>query len=287
MKRVYILLLACMGAMSVMAQGQKLKNRIIDKDYYPVDSAKVTVKGTNISTFTDKNGNFVLEDVPLILDSIQIQKGKKDYSVSTPVKVAMRKAVMDHFSWVVKAGYEFPMYEFDEFDVVSGSSMFYVGVGIDAKMSRHVAFQPGINLSIRKMNGEGEYDEYDGYGYSYGPQTYNAGVLEIPLLFAFKFPVGYSANLVFKVGPYIDLGLWGKIKYTPDYVSGSDNYNYEEREFDVYGKRIGGGAAYGLGIEFGRFMVGITGHTGWSPNERSYDEGFGYTSYGVEFNYRF
>lgn len=77
MKRIYILLLACIGAMSVMAQGQKLKNRVIDKDYYPVDSAKVTVKGTSISTFTDKNGEFVLEDVPLILDSIEVRKGKR------------------------------------------------------------------------------------------------------------------------------------------------------------------------------------------------------------------
>ena len=64
MKRLYILMLACLGAVSVVAQNQRLKQRIIDRDYYPADSATVTVKGTNISTVTDRNGNFVLEDVP-------------------------------------------------------------------------------------------------------------------------------------------------------------------------------------------------------------------------------
>ena len=54
MKRVYILMLACLGAVSVMAQNQRLKQRIIDRDYYPADSATVTVKGTNISTVTDR-----------------------------------------------------------------------------------------------------------------------------------------------------------------------------------------------------------------------------------------
>ena len=75
MKRTYILLLACIAATSVIAQGQRLKQRIIDRDYYPMDSATVTVKGTNISTVTDKNGNFVLEDVPVVLDSIEVKKG--------------------------------------------------------------------------------------------------------------------------------------------------------------------------------------------------------------------
>lgn len=281
MKRIYILLLVCMGAMSVMAQGQKLKNRIIDKDYYPVDSAKVTVKGTNISTTTDKNGNFVLENVPLALDSLYIKKGRKDYIAATPVNIRMRTAVMDRFSWIVRAGFEFPMYDFDDFSICKGSQAFFAGVGIDLKMSRHWAFQPSVNLAVRKMNGYGEYNEENGY--SYGDQTYDAGVLEIPLLFALKFPIGYSTNFVFRFGTYLDIGLWGTVKYYPTSHNGDGN-RYKDREFDVYGTRFGGGAAYGLGVEFGRFMISATGHTGWIPNS---DDVCGYTSFGLEISYKF
>lgn len=278
MKRIYILLLACMGTMSVMAQGQKLKSRIIDKDYYPVDSAKVTLKGTNISTVTDKNGNFVLENVPLILDSIQIQKGKKDYTAGIPVVIRMRKAVMDRFAWMVRAGYELPMYDFESVD---GSS-FFVGVGVDLKMSRHWAFQPSVNLSIRKFNGSDvDYDEKDGR-YAYGDMVYNAGVLEVPMLFALKYAVGYSSNIIFRFGPYVDLGLWGDATYTPN-----SYYSEEHREMtsDIYGSRFGGGIMYGLGVEIGRFLVSTIGHTGWIPNDNS--GGAGYTSFGLEIGYKF
>ena len=50
MKRIIILAIIglCISGAS-MAQGQKLKGRLIDKDHYPVKNAKVTVKGTNLS----------------------------------------------------------------------------------------------------------------------------------------------------------------------------------------------------------------------------------------------
>lgn len=281
MKRIYILLLACMGAIGVMAQGQKLKSRIIDKDYYPVDSAKVSVKGTNISTTTDKNGGFVLDNVPLVLDSIEVQKGKRNYSAGIPVKIRMRKAVMDRFAWFVRAGYEYPLYDFGDFEAAMDNHVFYVGGGIDLKMSRHWAFQPSLNLAFRKMNGYGYYYEN---GHSFDEGSFNMGVLEIPLLFAVKFPLGYSANLVFRFGTYFDIGLWGTAKYYTDrYYTDGGNYRTEEREFDIYGTRFCGGAAYGIGIELGHFLISTIGHTGWM----SYDYSEGYTSFGIEVGYKF
>ena len=49
MKRIIILAIIglCISGAS-MAQGQKLKGRLIDKDHYPVKNAKVTVKGPQI-----------------------------------------------------------------------------------------------------------------------------------------------------------------------------------------------------------------------------------------------
>ncbi len=275
MKRIYLLLLACMGAMSVMAQGQKLKNRVIDKDYYPVDSAKVIVKGTNISTFTDKNGEFALEDVPLILDSIEIQKRNKSYSAEIPVRIRMRKAVMDRFSWFVRAGWEFPLYDFEGMSACQGSYMFSMGAGVDLKVSRHVSFQPSANLSIRKMKGY-DYEYLDGRNYD-GDIKLDMGVLEVPLLFAFKIPVGMSANIVLRAGGYFDIGLWGTGKIM------NNRYDDSRYEFDLYGKRFSGGAAYGLGFEKGHYMFSLIGKTGWISQKQN----VGYTSFGLEIGYKF
>lgn len=69
MKRIIILAVIglCISG-GAMAQGQKLKGRLIDKDHYPVKDAKVSVKGTDLSTTSDKDGNFYIENVPLPLD---------------------------------------------------------------------------------------------------------------------------------------------------------------------------------------------------------------------------
>ena len=124
-----------------MAQGQKLKGRLIDKDHYPVKNAKVTVKGTNQSTTSDKDGNFFIEDVPLYLDSIQVEKGRKDITVNTPMKISMGRLVIDkRFSWFVKAGVG--VSRFLGADETKDKVSFHVGGGVDIKMAKHWSFQP-------------------------------------------------------------------------------------------------------------------------------------------------
>lgn len=284
MKRIYILLLVCMGAMSVMAQGQKLKNRIIDKDHYPVDSAKVTVKGTNISTTTDKNGNFVLENVPLTLDSLQVQKGKKDYAVATPVCVEMRTAVMDRFSWYVKGGIEFAGLINDI--VLKDGVGFHAGAGVDIKMSRHWAFQPALYLSYRKLQGDlsDYYYENNGNGsnenYKEEYTNFKMWSLEVPVLFALKYPLGRSLVLQIQFGTYVGIGLGGDVT-TRFY--GTTNHNTLENSDDIFGKRFTGGAAYGIGFEYGHILFGASGRTGYTSMD--YSEGF--TSVSIEVGYKF
>lgn len=290
MKRIYILLLVCMGTMSVMAQGQKLKNRIIDKDHYPVDSAKVTVKGTNISTTTDKNGNFVLENVPLALDSLQVQKGKKDYAVTTPVYVEMRTAVMDRFSWYVKAGVDFNGL-LGDVNMTDGIG-FHAGAGLDIKMTRHWAFQPALYLTYRKMVGETGHNYSEGNEYfNEASSTYEIGCFEVPLLFALKIPVSRSVNLQIQLGAYLGIGLWGdRATQWAGYGTRYDEYGNAvsatvllDTSTDIFGKRFTGGAAYGIGLEIGHILVGASGRTGYS----SWDYGEGFTSVSIEVGYKF
>ena len=138
-------------AAGLMAQGQKLTGRIIDKDYYPMDKAKVTVKGTNISTTTDKNGNYVLEEVPLILDSLEVTKGKKSYSESFPVMIKMKQAIMAKpVEWYVKAGYDMSYFTGEDFSTIKDGHGFHVGGGADIRMSRIMSpCQSALKLLLR------------------------------------------------------------------------------------------------------------------------------------------
>lgn len=70
MKRYIALALVCLALTDVMAQKQKVVEKIVDEDYYPVDGAVVTLKRTNQQAVTDKNGVFVLEEVPVYFDSL-------------------------------------------------------------------------------------------------------------------------------------------------------------------------------------------------------------------------
>lgn len=46
MKRYIALALVCLALTDVMAQKQKVVEKIVDEDYYPVDGAVVTLKRT-------------------------------------------------------------------------------------------------------------------------------------------------------------------------------------------------------------------------------------------------
>ena len=67
MKRIIIGVIACICAITVMAQVQThdVKGIVFDRKQQPIVGALVTAKGTNISTITDVDGKFFLQEVPL------------------------------------------------------------------------------------------------------------------------------------------------------------------------------------------------------------------------------
>lgn len=279
MKRIIILAIIglCISGVS-MAQGQKLKGRLIDKDHYPVKDAKITVKGTNLSTTSDKDGNFFIEDMPLYLDSIQIEKGRKNVTIAAPLRISMGRKVITGSYWFVKAGAGIG--RFLGGDNVKNKESFHIGGGIDIKLGKHWSFQPAAYIAYRQL-------EANMYGYDEEYTNYKLTYLEIPLLFAFKFRLSSSLNWVISAGPYIDCGIKGD-GTTNGRVYHNDGgsyptYSYERYDYDIFGKRFTGGLAYGMGIESRRLIFGFTGRTGWTSWERS--EGF--TSVGFEVGYKF
>ena len=75
----------------------------MDEDYYPVEGAVVTLKRTNQNATTDKDGVFILEEVPVYFDSLQVKKGKRSGYIDLPMRIQMRTQVMQRFSWSVNA----------------------------------------------------------------------------------------------------------------------------------------------------------------------------------------
>lgn len=279
MKRILILAIGalCISGAS-LAQGQKLKGRLIDKDHYPVKNAKVTVKGTNLSTTSDKDGNYYIEDVPMYLDSIRIEKGKKDITVATPMMISMgRQIIQKRSSWFVKAGAGIS--RFIDTEETKSNFSFHAGGGVDVKMAKHWSFQIAAYIAYREMQGndwgyEGEYIKYE--------MTY----LEIPLLYVYKFRLSSALNWTISAGPYMDCGIIGnRTSRERLQSSGDNNYvtDYLTRDSDIFGKRFTGGFAYGMGVEGRHFTFGLTGRTGWT----SWDKSFGFTNVEFEVGYKF
>lgn len=266
MKRAYILLLACICTASLMAQGQRLKQRIIDRDYYPVDSATVTVKGTNISTVTDRNGNFVLEDVPLILDSIEVTKGKKSKTLPIPIEITMSQALTDRYvAWYVKAsGGMTSVYG----EGIGGYST-YVGGGMDVRLGRHWAYQMGLYYNYRWVD---DRDDYYGGDYRY----HN---FELPVLFAVKFRMANPVIMQIGFGGYFSYTVGGE--HRNDYLNswGTEGIGAEDR--------YGGGPLVNFGWEIKRhWLVDVTGRFGWVFGGYGWDD-TAYMDWSVGFGYKF
>ena len=182
-------LLACLYALGVTAQERKLRVHVQNEDYYEMDSAKVTVIGTGKSYYTDKHGYVMINDMPLVLDSLEVTKGRRYGKVSPTIQVKMFPEVMKPFSWFVKAGFGcfVPGMELEEF-----SPEFFIGGGADIRLSRMMAFQPAIHFVYRKgscYDYDSWYDDETG-DYIYADKsTYEIGTLEIPLLLSWKLPL--------------------------------------------------------------------------------------------------
>ena len=93
MKKYIALAWVCLALTDVMAQKQKVVEKVVDEDYYPVEGAVVTLKRTNQNATTDKDGVFILEEVPVYFDSLQVKKGKRSGYIDLPMRIQLRTQV--------------------------------------------------------------------------------------------------------------------------------------------------------------------------------------------------
>lgn len=107
-KTFSLFLCACFVSTLTFAQGKKISGKVVDqKDGLPLPGVSVIVKNTNIGTFTDKNGTFIINatnDAVLVFSSIGYIKKEIKAESAVSITVALESGNSE-LNEVVVIGY--------------------------------------------------------------------------------------------------------------------------------------------------------------------------------------
>ena len=99
-----------------------------------------------------------------------------------------------------------------------------------------------------------------------GEQEFRKAVAK--LLVQFRFNIADNTNLVIATGPYLACGVGGKAKFDGDASVGGIHINGDDK-IDTFGddgldyNRFDAGWNIGLGVEFGKILVGLDTQLGF------------------------
>lgn len=175
-----------------------------------------------------------------------------------------------------------------EYNDLKSRAGFHVGAVMDWNVAGNFYIQPGVYFTTRGAKGEWSYSEAD-----YSQQMtakLNMSYLQIPVLASYRFPVSDAVKIDVNVGPYIAIGLGGKVKaeMTETFL---DEVETMSEKYDIFGKssdneargdfkRFDAGLRFGAGVNIHRFYVGVSydlgltnlAYTGdnyqWDKNEK-------------------
>lgn len=143
---------------------------------------------------------------------------------------------------------------------------FHVGAVVDWNVAKNVYIQPGIYFTTRGTKYELRSSEWDYSSSTDGKMNMN--YLQIPVSVSYRFPIGNILKIDVNVGPYIALGLGGKMKvnYRDEYDG--EWYDVEKFEYKIFEKssedrnggdfkRFDAGLRFGAGVHIKKFFVGL------------------------------
>ena len=125
-----------------------------------------------------------------------------------------------------------------------------VGVGMDYAFSEDWSLQSGLNFT-----GKGAKDEGVKVKMNY---------VELPILAAYKFALGENMKFVVNAGPYLAVGLGGKMTVDGEDGGSVKLFSKEDGAEEALMKRFDLGIQYGIGLELGEhYLVNFTGQNGF------------------------
>ena len=278
MKRILMGLISLFCVMIALAQTHDVRGEVFDRKHEPIVGALVRVAGTDLNTVTDMDGNFLLRDVPkeaeiLIIESIGMETRK--VKLNEPIQMTPRRKKL---SFVAKAGINMSKYTMTGSDYKMG---YEFGLGIEVRMSKHWAFQTGVDFCSRGARYEASFNN------SIYKEVWNPVMLDLPIRFLVRWRLARNTNLVASFGPLLSCGMGGKAKVSEtgradqEYDIFSGNYKRPwGKEAYALLDRFNFGAVYGMGIEYKKWLVGVTGKN----IALIADDGYSFFGYVVDHN---
>ena len=156
-----------------------------------------------------------------------------------------------------------------KFDVHAGMSManitnseadlkigYSVGVGMDYAITDMWAFQTGLNFTSKGCKDSAEELK----------AKLNPVYLDIPLLAAIKLPISEGNTFVINAGPYVGVGLGGKMTIEEGGAEvGAKLFKKIDGADEAMMNRFAVGLQYGVGFELGyKYLLNLTGQYGFT-----------------------
>lgn len=147
----------------------------------------------------------------------------------------------------------------DEYDFKSRTG-FHVGAVLDWNVCGNFYIQPGLYFTTRGGKAEEADDDY-----SY-EEKWNMSFLQVPILASYRFDLSDKVKWHINAGPYIGVGLGGKVKWEENDMGDTDSGDY-----DMFGtaddnsdeeknglKRFDAGLSFGTGVSFSNVYIGVS-----------------------------
>lgn len=270
MRRWFILLAASLLSTNLTMLAKDVKGTVIaQKDGQPVMGAEVIVKGTEISTVTDVDGRFILEDVPDDAKKIQIISiGLQSRTERIPeegellVKMKREEKVVTPF---VKAGVAFTRAQGGESSATKTCVGYTAGVGVSFALSHFISITPSVTLSQKpsEWNEQGYFPGTNEpiYGEEMNVRT-EPLYLTVPVMFDLKLWTKNSNKIIISAGPYVGFGLGGQWKVNDE--EGGDLFTGNDGEEALF-KKFDAGLQLGIGGIIRHFYIGVNSIMGLTP----------------------
>lgn len=271
MKKLVVIIAAMMACAATAMQAKDVKGTVIyQSDGQPVVGVQIYVQGTEISTVTDVDGRFVLENLPEDVKKLQfVSIGLQTTTKRIPdegemlVKMKREERIVTPFA---KAGIAITKAQGGESSATGTCIGYSAGVGVSFALSHYLSLTPAVMFSQKptEWSADSGYDLVTGQPVSDGDYTSktNPLYLTVPVMFDLKLWTKKSNKVILSVGPYVGFGLSGQYK-----VNGEDKGDLfgSSDEGEVQFKKFDAGIQIGIGGTIRHIFLGVTSSLGLTP----------------------